>query len=70
MTLDEQFPAAAANYETDDRFIKRPVRQPCAHCRKPTAWFHLPLSVHLCCRDCFAGYATRRLRARSHADWC
>lgn len=70
MTLDEQYPAAAVNFETDDRFIKHSLKQPCAHCHKPTAWFHLPLSTHLCSRDCFAGYAARRFRARNRADCC
>lgn len=56
MTLDEEFPNAAVDFQTDDGFLKSPITYDCAGCGKDTAWYHWSLSVHLCSRKCYESY--------------
>lgn len=65
MSFDEQCPTATINFKIDESFVKCPLVSVCGHCGMPTAWFHRPLALHLCSRECYERYVARRLRRRS-----
>lgn len=67
MNLDEQFPTATPDFQTDDGFLKTQIVYECAACKKKTAWFHMSSTTPFCSRDCYAQYCRERFSRRKQS---